>query len=374
LATSREVAEVAGVSPATVSRVLNGSDKVSLATRQRVLDAMNRVGYRPNAAARRLRTQRTGTIGVVISDITNPFYPQLVEALTAALDEADQHVILWNSAFPGEDSAVRAVRERSVDGIIFATVVEGSRPLEEALSLGEPVVLLNRTIDGAPCDQVATDNVAGGRLIAEYLHHHGHERIAYIAGPPLPSTSRQREAGFVGRLAELGAALPDERLLRGQYTHDAGRQAMRQLLSLAERPTAVACANDVVAFGALSAARSMNVAVPRDVWVVGFDDIPMAGWDSFDLTTIRQPIHDMARAAVDLLLERIEDRSLPPRFVGFPNGLVVRGSTSHAPLPDPSFSPSGVRRRAASPGRRSTTKSRSAAASAAPARTAHAAP
>jgi LacI family transcriptional regulator len=331
--TSRDIAQQAGVSQATVSRVLQGSSRVSPATRERVLAAMQEADYRPHAAARAMKTRRSGTVGVVVADITNPFYPELLDAVTHALDQAGQRMILWNSAGPGEHSALEAIREGSVDGLLFTTVTRESAPLKEALLHEEPVVLLHRGLDSPECDQVVSDNVAGGRTVADYLVGSGHERIGFLRGPDLPSTAVQREQGFRRRLAELGVALRPALVGQAEFRHDTARTLMRSLLRRAEPPTAVFCANDLTAFGAIDGALSLGARVPEDVWIVGYDDIAMAAWDAFDLTTVRQPIADMARTAVRFLVERIADPSLPVRREVFANTLTVRGSTAHTPDP-----------------------------------------
>ncbi|KAA5834998.1 LacI family DNA-binding transcriptional regulator [Saccharopolyspora hirsuta] len=329
MVTSRDVAQLAGVSQMTVSRVLQGSDKVAAATRQRVLAAMEEAGYRPHAAARTMRTRRTSTVGVVVADITNPFYPQLLEAVGRALDEAGQRMVLWNAPDPGDSSALLALDEGTVDGLIFTTVTEGSERLADSLRRGDPIVLLHRGLDSLECDQVTTDNLAGGRAVADYLVATGHTRIGFLQGPELTSTARHRERGFRERLAELGRPLAAELTAQGGFAHDLARSAMRELLTRDDPPTAVFCANDLTALGAVDGAVSLGRRVPEDVWVVGYDDIAMTAWDSYDITTVRQPIAEMARAAVHLLLERVEDRSLSPRKKLFPSELVIRSSTAH---------------------------------------------
>lgn len=309
----------------TVSRVLQGQANVAPATKERVLAAIEEAGYRPHAAARTMRTGLTGSLGVVVADITNPFYPQLLQAVSEALDAVGQRMILWNAA---GSSALTALAEGTVDGLIFtAATQKGSRPVEEAVRRGEPIVLLHRGLDCLDCDQVTTDNAAGGRAVAEYLVATGHTHIGYVQGPQLPSTSRYRELGFRQRLKELGHPLAPELTVQGDFSHDVARSAMRELLSRDAPPTAVFCANDVTAFGAIDAVVSAGRTVPDDVWVIGYDDIAMASWDSYDLTTVRQPLTDMAHAAVRLLLERIKDRSLPPRRETLPSHLIIRKST-----------------------------------------------
>ena len=331
MVTSRDVARLAGVSQMTVSRVLQGSSRVTVETRERVLAAMDEAGYRPHAAARTMRTRRSSTVGVVVADITNPFYPQLLEAVGRALEEAGRRMVLWNAPDPGADGALHALDEGTVDGLIFTTVTAASERLAAAARRGEPLALLHRGLDALDCDQVTTDNLAGGRAVADYLVDGGNTRIGFLRGPELPSTARDRERGFRERLDELGLPLAAELTADGGFAHDLARSAMRELLGGQHPPTAVFCANDLTALGAVDGALSLGKRVPEDVWVVGYDDIEMASWDAFDLTTVRQPIAEMARAAVHLLLERIEDRSAPARKQRFPSELLVRGSTAHTP-------------------------------------------
>jgi LacI family transcriptional regulator len=333
--TSRDVARTAGVSQATVSRVLQGSDKVSPATRERVLHAVVTTGYSLNGVARAMKTRRTGTIGVVVARITNPFYPEVLEALSAELATSGQRMVLWTSEGPGDVSALAAIREGMVDGVVFTTVTAESVPLQEAVRLRAPLVILNRSVEGLACDQVTSDNVAGSRAVAQYLVAHGHRRIGFIGGPPGPSTSAERRRGFREGLAAAGITWEDTLCRAGDFSHADGHLAMRELLSLDDPPTAVFCVNDLTALGAVDGARSVGRRVPEDVWLVGYDDIAMAAWESFDLTTVRQPVPDMAAVAVRMLLDRIQDPSLAARHHRFPHQIVVRGSTAHRAPPAP---------------------------------------
>lgn len=331
--TSRDIAARASVSQATVSRVLSGSTNVSPETRQRVLAVLEETGYRPDGVARAMITRRTGSVGVVVDDITNPFYPQLLQALSAELSAADRRMLFWNSSGAGEPGAVEAIRQRLVDGVIFTTATAGSEVLLEAIADGAPAVLVNRYVRALESDTVVTDNTGGGRLVAEYLVGHGHRRVAVIAGPRGVSTATDRTGGFVRALNRLDAPLDRSLRLQCAFTHAAGHEAARRLLALDEPPSAIFCVNDVLAFGAIDAARAAGVRVPDDVWIIGFDDIDMASWEAFDLTTVRQPMLAMARAAVEILLARLEDPDAPPISKRFGSELIVRRSTAHAPLP-----------------------------------------
>ena len=192
-------------------------------------------------------------------------------------------------------------------------------------------MLLNRDAEGPPLDRVMADHRGGAVQVADLLVKLGHERLAFIAGPANTSTSRDREAGFTDALRRHGMPLDPALRRAGEFTHQSGFQWATDLLELPDPPTAIFCANDVVAFGALDAARRLKIDVPRQLSIVGFDDIPMASWEAFSLTTVRQPLAEMARDAARLLIARIEGRdgSEPSRIV-FPTHLVQRSTTAQA--------------------------------------------
>ncbi len=196
MVTSRDIARAAGVSQTTVSRVLHDNPKVRTETRERVWRVLREMDYSPDGLARAMVTRRTGTIGVVVEDITNPFYPEIVEALSAGLAAADHRVMLWNSREAGEYGAIEAIRQRLVDGVVFTTATPKSAVLYEAVHQGSPVVLVNRYVEGIECDRVTTDNYRGGRLIADYFADWDHTRVGFIAGLQQASTAVEREAGF----------------------------------------------------------------------------------------------------------------------------------------------------------------------------------
>lgn len=326
--TSRDVAALSGVSQSTVSRVLRGYPHVSDKARDRVLRALEVTGYVPNAAARTMRTRSAGTIGVVVGRVTNPFYPQLLDALSVEIDEVDRQMALWISDHGGEYGALNAIRQGSVDGVIYTTVTADSTSLPAALRLRAPIVLLNRTLSTLPCDKVSSDNHKGGAGVAAYLLRHGHERLALVGAPMEISTGREREEGYRQALLEAGRPLSDDMFVRGEFSHATGHAAVTELLKGPRPPTGIFCVNDVIAFGALDAARAHRVSVPDDLWIVGYDDIEMAGWESFSLTTVRQPVREMAQLGVQLLLDRIEGRA-QGEFVHerLPSELVIRAST-----------------------------------------------
>jgi LacI family transcriptional regulator len=329
MVTSRDVARAAGVSQATVSRVLSSGTNVREETRLRVLEAMRTVGYAPNAAAQSMKTGRTGSVGVVVSDLTNPFHPQLLEALGGAFDRAGLRMTVW-IADAKNDAALQAIRERSIDGVVFTTATTQSQELIDALDRRSPVVLLNRAVPGLECDQVASDNVVGGEVVADYLLAHGRTRAAFVGGTPLASTLADRRTGFGDRMATAGFPLADTSIAHGDYSHASGYRSMTELLDSGAEIDAVFCSNDVLAFGALDVARARGLRVPEDLWVVGYDDTDMASWESFDLTTVRQDVSQMAELGADLLVRRMADPVRPVERVVLTPDLVVRGSTAHA--------------------------------------------
>lgn len=331
--TSKDIARELRISQSTVSRALRGDPRVAPVTMARVLEAARKMNYTPNLAARSLITRKTGTVGVVVSDITNPFYPELLDILHNEFALAGYRAILFNERTDASvEQRVRdLVNGAAVDGLVYVSATLGT-PLPGHRARDIPVVLVNRYVDAVHADTVVSDNRRGGRLVARTMLEHGHRRIALVTGPENTTTSRDRERGFRELLQDSGVEF-DETLRRvGQYSHRSGYQWCLELLTAEPRPTAVFAANDVIAFGALDAARRVGIRVPAELSVVGFDDIDMAGWEGFNLTTVRQPLAEMGRAAVKLLIGRIAgDEALPPRRLVFPVELVRRGTLAAAP-------------------------------------------
>ena len=330
--TSHEVARLAGVSQATVSRVLRGSSRVTEATRARVQVAATTLGYQPNAAARAMRSRRTGVVGIVVDRITNPFYPQLLDELGRSLEDGGLQLILWDASHgDGERAALDALEQRLIDGLLFTTVTSPAPHVEAAIAGGAPVVLLNRNLRGVASDLVDTDNAGGAFAVARYLAEHGRRHVALVGGPDATSTARERQAGFLAGVAEYDLELPAARVRPGDFSHASGVAALTELLGQDAAPDAVFCVNDLTAMGVLDAARQHGVRVPDDCWVVGFDDIEMAGWPAYDLTTAHQPVRAMAQEGIALLLRRLSEPAAEPEHRRLATGLVVRGSTAHAP-------------------------------------------
>ena len=332
--TSHDIARLANVSQATVSRVLRQDPRVRPETRERVQRVLAETRYEPNAAARAFRTSRSGSIGVVVARLSYQLYPAMLEAIGAQLARLGQRMIVWDSDPGGDGPAIRALRQGIVDGVILTAATGESEFLKEVSSPNAPVVLVNRTVDEYPSDQVSSDNLAGGRRVAEYLLACGRKRIALIGGIPRASTIRHREQGFREALKKAGAELPAHYYRRSEnFTHANGVQAVTRLLELGAPPDAIFCVNDVLALGAMDGARALGVRVPEDLWLVGYDDIELASWGAYELTTVRQPMEQMVARAIDLLLAKIDHRDKPLERICMPNELVIRRSTARQPFP-----------------------------------------
>lgn len=330
--TSRDVARLAGVSQSTVSRAFADDGRVAPETQRRVTEIAARLGYAPNAAARSLVTSRSQTIGVVVDDLRNPFFPELIDDLHTELVHAAFHTVLVDDREGRGLGRGAAWAPGELDGLVFVSARTWSRSPGVAAADGLPVMLLNRESDEGGVDSVVSDNLMGGALAAEHLLGLGHTRIALISGPADTSTARDREEGFRRALERRGASLAPHLRREGSYSHQTGHQCAGELLDGPEPPTAIFCGNDVIAFGALDAALARDVTVPSHLSIIGYDDVAQAGWRTMNLTTIRQPLSLMARMAARMLVGRARATGpLAPRRHVFPAGLVQRGSTASPP-------------------------------------------
>lgn len=328
---SKDIARLAGVSQATVSRVMSGHPHVREETRERVLAVMRAANYQPNAMARAMKTQLSGTVGVVVSRITNPVVPEILQGLGVQLSRLGRHVIVWNTDSDGEDGVVSAIRQSVVEGLVFTAARAGSAALTAALEHRVSTVLLNRTVVDAACDQVSADNHGGAERLARYLVGAGRRRVALVNGPLDRSTLREREAGLRAGLAATGLGIAREHYVSAPFVHEVFRDSAMRMMALPEPPDVICCGNDVIAMGVLCGLRASGRRVPEDVWVTGFDGIEMAGWDLFDLTTVRQPMDRMVALAVERLVARQAAPERAPELTRFETELVVRGTTAHTP-------------------------------------------
>ncbi|OII38082.1 hypothetical protein BIU98_15225 [Curtobacterium sp. MMLR14_010] len=323
--TSRDIARAAGVSQATVSRVLNGSPSVSESTRQRVLDAMTAARWVPNAQATAMRTSRAGAIGIVTSEIQNPFLPYLLDELTRVAREIGVNVVVWNDSDPEMPLATAGVAAGTVDGVLFTAAKAATPGIDRLVELGVPVMLCNRADVSSRADVVMTDHHGTGRRAAEFLLAGGRRAVGAVFGPDNTFASPAREAGFRGAMQAAGVPLVFA--AHGVTSYETGYRAARELLEQGV-PDAVFCSSDVIAYGALDALRAAGVSVPGDTWVVGIDGLPMSSWHAFDLTTFTQDIPVVARTSVERLLARIAGDGSEPTHTLVPADLVERGTTA----------------------------------------------
>jgi len=336
MANIKLVAERAGVSVATASRALSGKGPVSEETRRRVLEAARALDFTPNLLARGLARRRTMTLAIVLPDISNPFFPAIARGVEDAASTGGYAVFLCNTdnLYENEESYLAALRRRMVDGIIFIPATERAEQYVDLLA-GWTVVLVDRDVPGLPADAVLVDNRAGCREATRYLIGLGHRHIAHLAGPPGLATAEQRKQGYVEALAEAGILPHQPWVLHGPFDFGGGYRGMKRLLETRPRPTAVVCANDLIAMGAIKACQEAGLRVPEDISLTGFDDIFVSSMIHPPLTTVVQPGHLMGVKAAELLLARLEGRKPqedggPVRVVLTPH-LVVRGSCGPPP-------------------------------------------
>ncbi len=329
--TITDVARAAGVHPSTVSRALHRADlPLRPETRRRVLAAVERLGYRPSALARSLRLRRTLTLGMLVPDITNPFFPPVIKGAEDAAQARGYNLILCNTEdLPEREATYLAVlRERQVDGLLIASSRMSDRVITALRRDGFPFVLVNRSARGAEL-AVTVDNRAGAGAAIAHLASLGHRRIGHLAGPQMTTTGVERAAGVRAALRRHGlAAEPGLWVESEAYSEEAGYRAARWLLVREDPPTAIFGANDLIALGALRAAREAGLRVPQDVSLVGFNDIPQAELLEPALTTVRVPQYEMGEAAARMLIARLEGGAIAERRIVLEVVLVVRASTA----------------------------------------------
>ena len=327
--TSTDVARHAGVSQSAVSRVFTPGASVSTAMREKVMKSAEALGYRPNALARSLISGRSRIIGVVVAYLDNQFYPVALEKLSNALQARGYHILVFMAAQTrgNVDHVLQEILDYQVDGLVMASVAMSSDLAAQCDAAGVPVVLFNRTQDDERLSAVTSDNLRGGRDVARFLVAGGHRRIAYIAGWEGASTNRDREAGFLQGLEAADIALFDRAV--GDYDFECAKEAARRLFNRPkkDRPDAVFVANDHMAIAVLDVLRhELDIQVPEEVSVVGYDDVPEAAWPSYDLTTVRQPTNRMVEATMRILMDRIEEGQTAPQRIAIEGPLILRGS------------------------------------------------
>lgn len=327
--TITDVARAAGVSVATVSRVLNNQYGVAPKTSDRVQAVIDELGYESSLVARSMRSQRTNVLGIVVMDL-EPWSAELLRGFSRGVRDSDYDLVVYSSA-GGEAAFTKPGWERRLvsrlngsltDGLILVT------PTVMELKTDSPVVTIDPHVDAVGLPAVSSDNHDGALQAMAHLTGLGHRRIGFIAGRPDLESARRRREGYVEGLALADLPFDPDLVRTGDYTRDVARTCAEELLGLDDRPTAIFAANDESAIAVLEVAQAAGIDVPGQLSVVGFDDLPEARYAQPPLTTIDQSVEQMGYEATQLLLERIEDPSRPPVHITLPTQLVVRGSTS----------------------------------------------
>ncbi len=339
--TLSDIAATLGIAPMTVSRVVNRNGYVSDETREKVLHAVKTMNYRPNGVARSLKRQRTETVGLVLGDISNPYSAELANAVRERLWSSGYNLFICISEQSATEdiTAFESLVDHNVDGIIVATRSneEGDDRLRDIVDSQMPVVVIGRDFQYDGVDYVSADNMTGGFEATQHLIDLGHQRIGFIGADIKNRGSLKRLQGYLNALKAHDIEV-DERLVTGRKeatsdvpgysTERMGYEGMKRLLSLPSRPTAVFARNDFTAVGAMTAIKEAGLSIPKDVAIVGFDDIPMATHTSPPLTTVRQPMRQQGQIAAEMLLRRIGEDEISKRSERILNcELIIRQST-----------------------------------------------
>jgi len=323
---SIDVARLAGVSQSAVSRAFTPGASISEKKKKVILEAAYQLNYRPNVIARSLVQNSTKIIGLVMTRFLSPFYTTVLADFTRHIQDRGYSTLLLNIDNDREVQDVMSTAlQYQVDGLIITSANLSSPMVESCLHTKTPIVLFNRYSENNDLSAVYCDGYDGGRMVADLLVPH-HRRFACIKGEVKSSTSRDRSEGFISRLAEHG--ITDCISEHAEFSYESGFSAAKEMLGTKDRPDAIFCISDLMALGAMDAARSVyGLKIPKDLSIVGFDNIPMAGWYDYDLTTAAQPAPKMAEATVDLLLEAINSRSQDTMVLKMKTELIIRGTT-----------------------------------------------
>jgi LacI family transcriptional regulator, repressor for deo operon, udp, cdd, tsx, nupC, and nupG len=327
MASIKDVAKLANVSTATVSRVLRNAGNVTEETKRRVLEAIEALNYQPNVLGRYLRRMETETVLVIVPDITNPFFSKVLRGIEAVALERGYQVLLGDTQndVQLEEQYLNVLPQKQVDGMIFLTA-RTRKELMEEMSRQFPIVLACEYLEGTDIPTVSIDNISSARKATEHLIGLGHRRIAHLTGPMDVILSRDRLRGYYQALAQHDIDVDAALVQEGDFSFESGYNVTLKLLALEKPPTAIFAANDAMAIGAIKAVRHRGGRVPDDVAVVGFDDIQMASIFEPGVTTIAQPMFDIGKQAMKLLLQLIDGEEVERRQFVLPDRLVIRES------------------------------------------------
>ena len=329
MTTISDVAKRAGVSPVTVSRVINEVSNVKPATREKVRQAIDELHYLPNVAARSLRSKRTKTLALLVPDITNSFWTTIARGVEDEAQKGGYSVLLCNTDEDPKKQQLyqNVIISQRVDGVIITPYDSDARNLSRLRDLKIPVVVLDRRIDGWDVDSVSGDSISGAQSLVEHLIGLGHRRIAIISGPVSTSTAEDRVSGYRMSLAEFGLQEDPRYIKFGEFREFSGEDLAYQLLDENPRPTAIFAANNAIAIGVIKAVNKRGLRIPQDIALVCFDDLPNLSMVFPFLTVVAQPAYEIGAHAAQLLLSRLEAGDvLPPRHIMLPTRLIVRYS------------------------------------------------
>ncbi len=329
MATIEDVAKLTGLSRTTISRVINNHPYVSEEKRKLVLEAMEKLGYVPNSSARSLRNQKTSILALFIPRITNPFFSELVEATEIAAAEHGYQLIICQTRYSPEKELnyMNLLKTKQVDGVILASIQNEWKKLKPFLQYG-PIVLCNEFDDCANVPTVRLDQVYGGYIATKHLLERGHTKIAYCSGGYRSNVAQSREIGFKKALAEYKLTFDERYAFRDVFHIVDGKRVFHQMMALSERPTAVFTGSDEVAAGIISEALRCGYRIPEDLAVVGFDNQAITELTNPIITTVHQPVKQMAQKAVDIIVEKIQTKKYEVKEIyEFPLQLIVRAST-----------------------------------------------
>jgi DNA-binding LacI/PurR family transcriptional regulator len=330
----QEVARIANVSTATISRVLNGSPKVKPETFKRIKQVIEDLRYVPNTSARTLRVGRSQLLGLIVSDINNPFFPELIDSFEAKARERNIDVVFTHTNYQSErlEHCLKRLIERNVDGIAVCTSETNHDAFEFAALRSVPFVLLNQEGSQTPYNNIHVDHMSGALEAIQHLHGLGHRRIGFISGPSSFHSTKNRLITFFAAMKACKLRVKEQWVVEGDLHMEGGHAAMEKILQNSERPTALFCTNDMMAFGALQAAHQHNISVPDMLSIIGFDNLPVCDLVTPPLSSVDIPRRDIASHAFNMLLKASslpEKKKLPTPKVK--TKLVLRSSTAKPP-------------------------------------------
>lgn len=330
--TVKDIAQLAGVSATAVSMALRDHPRIGGATKKRIAAVAKKLHYVPNYAARTLKTERSGTLGLVITNILNPFYPELAKGIEEKAQELGYNIILCSTDYDSsrENEIIHALRSKGVDGIVFASVLVNDPNITPLVAEGFPFVLVNRRVHNRrlekKIDCVVLDNIAGGYMAIQHLYGLGHRSIAIITGALDTSTAKERTQGARKAFMEHGLVVRPDLIRECSYSKQGAYLVTREMLALQSPPTAIFAENDYMALGVREAILESGLRIPDDVALVGFDDIEATSLRGVEITTISQKKYEMGALAVECLVERIKGKRLQAMQIVLRPEVIIRMS------------------------------------------------